>query len=490
MATPRAATYQKKEEKRAAIAPTPPVLATFRRFSVSSCDNYPIVGDGGARRGRALASPDAEGNPMSIYLPNQFSMIQRPSITDPFVSSFMNGMEKVEGLMLPERPLRQPMKGVVIEGVLGAAARERYVPALRNYVRFGQLRVFGVDLMDLAEFDLSSGTGRSMNGGMTETLSDAGIVYLNKNRPEDLRVYENLIVDGVIVVTWDDTHCAIARKWLGRARWIFIEKPLDSTVQHIDAFETELNQYGGEVFPVCFDHWRTKALPLRQMIRNVLGWLGGAPEEVIFYLLEPQTIEQEGRVHALKRGVILDLFPHCMALLLFFGDPATLQLDEGGLKVGRYEGAEIDRETFAAIKFTFRSYDGKLVRGTAYVGKGVKAVRSLRRAGQIVTCAPPKLFEACSSNGRVIRLDFQKGSNTFSVEQDGEEKVVAGLIDPPHNLLVDSFVFNQLANHSCFSIQAGKVIVAKIGEILERVPKATIPSYRTSDYLEDILERV
>lgn len=416
---------------------------------------------------------------------------------DPLLRSYESGMIELEHVKLPPGPLRRPVKEMVIEGCLGDAAVNRYWPAVREHVEHKRAKLWWTDLHDpekLKEFDTTNVTDKNerkkferMQQGLKQMLG-LGAVYLNKLNMGDVRIYENLVVDAVFIATPDETHCEIARKWLGRARWIFIEKPLDSSIENIETLEEDLNRYGGKVSPLGFDHYRARALPLRQMMRTLLGWLGGSPVQVIFYLLESETVEEEGRVETLKRGLILDLFPHCLALLMFFGDPASFHLDD--MKTGRYKGARIDKETFAAIKFTLKGHDNKPLRGTAYIGKGVKGARSLRRAGQISDSGPLKLLEVYGSNGRILRLDFLKGENTLSIEQGGREQVVAGLIDPPHNFLLDSFMFDRLLrDHCCFSITAGKIIVAKIKEMTAKIPE-NLPSYQTSDFLEDILQKI
>jgi predicted dehydrogenase len=416
---------------------------------------------------------------------------------DPLLRSYETGMMELERVEMPSGHLRHPIKEIVLEGCLGDAAVNRYWPAIRVHVEQQRARFWGSDLYDpekLRKFDAATVSDKNEGKKLKrmqqclEQMRGLRTVYLNKRNREDVRIYENLVVDAVFIATPDETHCEIARKWLGRAKWIFIEKPLDSSVENIEALEEDLNQYGGEVVPLGFDHYRAKALPLRQMIQSFLGWFRSSPEQLIFYLLESETIEEESRAHTLKRGLILDLFPHCLSLLMFFGDPSTFQLDN--MKVGRYEGAQIDKETFAAIKFTLKSHDNKPLRGTAYIGKGVKGVKGLRRAGKISEAGPRKLLEVYGPDGRIVRLDFLRDNNTLSIEQGGQEQVVAGLIDPPHNFLVDSLIFNRLSwDHSCFSIKAGKIIVAKITEMMAQIPD-DLPSYRTSDYLEDILQKI
>ena len=175
---------------------------------------------------------------------------------------------------------------------------------------------------------------------------------------------------------------------------------------------------------------------------------------------------------------------------MYFGDPATFQLDgPAGLKVGRYQGAQIERETFAAIEFTFRSHGfNRVVKGKAYIGKAVGGIRRLERAGQVFQTGPPKLLEVRGASMGKVYLDFM--ANTFSLEKDGQERTIAGLMNPPHNILLDSFIFERLPwDHSCFSIQSGKITVAKINEMLAQFP-AEIPLYHPGDFLEDILAKI
>jgi len=414
-------------------------------------------------------------------------------IGDRLAQSYRRQLEELEGLTLPPVPLRQPTKEIVIEGCLGDAAINRYWGAFTDHLDFNRIKLWGVDMYDPDALGVSpaSESEKRKDERIQQhmiRMKEKGVVYLNKGNERDLKIYNNLAVDAVIVATWDSTHCDVAENWLGRSKWIFIEKPLDSSLDQIEGFKTAIQAYGGEVYPLAFDHYRTKALPLRALIGSVLGWLEGAPAKVTFFLLESELIEDQGRVRALEKGLIFDLFPHFLSLLLYLGDPNTFRLKgPDSLKVGRYSGTEIPKETFAALEFTFESYcDGSLVEGEAYIGKGVKGVRRLYRAGQFIESAPPKMLEIRGRNGRVIRLDFHKNTNTLSIEQANDEQSIAGLIDPPHNMLIDSYVLDRLPyDHSCFGIDAGEVIVRKIDEIVNQVPE-DIPFYDPDTYLEDI----
>ena len=220
---------------------------------------------------------------MTNELDNEWRL-RTQSFGDPLVRAYEAGMMRLEGLELPVGPLRKMVKDILIEGAFGDAARNRYWPALREHIRHQTLKLWAVDVLDAGDFRSANGSRQKLEQHLEE-MKALGVVYLNKRSERDHHIYKNLTVDGVIVSNWDELHCQTAQEWLGRAKWIFIEKPLDSSVEQIEAFEKSLSQYGGEVFPLGFDHYRTKALPVRQMIRSVIGWLGGEPEEVTFYLL-------------------------------------------------------------------------------------------------------------------------------------------------------------------------------------------------------------
>ena len=149
---------------------------------------------------------------MTNGLASQWNVSRHP-VGDPLVLSFARGMSELEGLELPPGSLRRPMKEIVIEGCLGDAALRRYWSAIKPHIENQSIKVWAADLLDPAQLNpagASDDSERKRRQRMVDGLNEmqgAGIVYLNKQNAKDLRIYENLSVDAVIIATWDETHC-------------------------------------------------------------------------------------------------------------------------------------------------------------------------------------------------------------------------------------------------------------------------------------------
>jgi predicted dehydrogenase len=240
--------------------------------------------------------------------------------------------------------------------------------------------------------------------------------YLDKADPADFPVYNNLIPDIVFVVTPDFTHCELARRWLRkRAPLVFVEKPFDSQLKNVEAL---FNARGRD--PVTsvlgLDHYQFRAHHIHEILPEITQHLDGALAEVHFYMTETQPLEWERR-RTLQYGLTLDMLPHLLALLTFFGDLRSVH-DIQVLEAGRYgpefkakgkdeEGKEIEQdvseqfynETYSKVSFTFEDYSGNGYRVPcmAVVGKGFgRAVRYLEVTGR---------------NGNAIRVEFSGAPN-------------------------------------------------------------------------------
>jgi hypothetical protein len=218
-------------------------------------------------------------------------------------------------------------------------------------------------------------------------------VYLDKKNPEDFARYMNLRPDVVFVVTPDFTHSAVARHWLGKSPLVFVEKPFDSQVKNVDdlklryAFEETTKILG-------LDHYQFYALPIIKYKDKIREHLGGLVNRVEFYLTENHPIENT-RLRSLQYGLTLDLLPHLIALLTFFGDIRTIDQIEV-LEAGQYDtlpraptaGAAaglFQGETYSRVRFTFEdeSRSGYHIPCLAVVGKGfAREVKYLQVTGR------------------------------------------------------------------------------------------------------------
>lgn len=233
-------------------------------------------------------------------------------------------------------------------------------------------------------------------------------IYLDKSNPEDLAKYSMLRPDAVFVVTPDFTHSQIASQWLDKTPLIFIEKPFDSQVGNVEELRLDLQQRSAtQIFGL--DHYQFYALPVHDQRPEIDRHLGGALRKVEFYMTEDRRIEP-GRAKSLQYGLTLDMLPHLIALLTYFGDIG--KIDEiKVVEAGRYDpmeagprdgtnGEDISKsfhsETYSRVEFTFQDHSGNGFRVPckAVVGKGF--------ASEV------KYMEVTGINGNAIRIDLMQ----------------------------------------------------------------------------------
>lgn len=238
-------------------------------------------------------------------------------------------------------------------------------------------------------------------------------VYLDKAEPEDFAKYLNLRPDVVFIVTPDFTHSTIARHWIGKTPFVLVEKPFDSQVKNVENLLLALalsQSHGGQKTEVLgLDHYQFYALPICDLKPDIYKHIDYVIANVNFYLTENRPIEK-GRARTLQYGLTLDLLPHFVALLAYFGDVGTID-EISVIEAGQYhplittsrEGADAESifgefrsETSSRVKFTFldRSKNGFRVPCTAVVGKGFSQ--------------EVKYLELTGRNGNSIRIDLNR----------------------------------------------------------------------------------
>lgn len=235
-------------------------------------------------------------------------------------------------------------------------------------------------------------------------------VYLDKADPDGFSQYSNLRPDVVFIVTPDYTHCALARQWLGKTPMIFIEKPFDSQITNVETMLLSLGekQYSDSPTEIMgLDHYQLYALPIVAQERRINEHLGGYISSVNFYLTESRPIELS-RVRTLQYGLTLDLLPHFIALLTYFGDVGSID-EITVVEAGQYRpliaasrdgsqhkpiGDTFLGETYSHVRFTFqdRSGNGFRIPCTAIVGKGFSK--------------DVKYMEVNGKSGNAIRIDL------------------------------------------------------------------------------------
>jgi hypothetical protein len=308
---------------------------------------------------------------------------------------------------------------VVVEGS-GDWVEQAYRVLFKEKLAGKRLSVFYADDSRWKRSPQWADPERWTNPEKWESPSTTGLqpweVYLDKADPNDFARYINLRPDVVFVVTPDFTHCAIADQWLGKAAIVFLEKPFDSQSKNVETLLLSLGQrQKSEAYTevMGLDHYQFYALPIAELWPNIIRHLGGAIANVDFFLTEVRPIEN-GRARSLQYGLTLDLLPHLIALLIYFGDISTID-DIVVVEAAQYyplvavnrEGTEQESisyasETYSQVKFTFqdRSAQDFRIPCQAVVGKGVSQ--------------EVKYLEVAGHNGNAIRVDLNRRDEATS----------------------------------------------------------------------------
>jgi predicted dehydrogenase len=416
------------------------------------------------------------------------------------------------------------MKIIVVEGIGDIVSKPTgYGPALHKLkIDIPSLRIIFCDI--------SKGWTTSIAKDRRKTIKDLkkwGAEFLDKSKKDELKEYHDLLhakVDAVIIATPDSTHITLARHWLqGDCERIFIEKPITNNPEEVQQWLTS-NLYDNEDDLnriVAFDHYRPRVhahLAHKDTLWFVLSDTGRV-KKFKFYFLEDHSgtdtkyldaelergreiedrngpIENEGRMAALASGLILDLMPHIIAVLEYFGEPESIQLKE--IRPAIYTGvdydynshAEINNETFAAIKFTFTEDSGSQAEGEAYIGKGIRGAEK---------------FPEMMGNVKILVIEGETDCKLeFNFRQHTVSKIINGVKqtpflylerDPYYFLLRDIAFKPDKGIRVSLSVEMAAIILEKLIEMKSKVNTELLPTYKLGNkegdlppMLEDLLE--
>lgn len=310
---------------------------------------------------RPLVRATQAGRSLQRYFFGSGTELESPETDESIDSDVREPRSNIKLTAHPER-LR-----VLIEGA-GDWVTKAYRPLMKSYA--GRVHV--------TYADDTKWSGRRAD--WADTGLDQWEVYLDKNEPHDFATYRRLKPDVVFVVTPDFTHCDIATGWLGRTDLVLVEKPFATELADVDRL---VRQRGidSRTTVLGIDHYAAYAQPLTELLQHAGVVLGDGARELNFLMTEARPVEA-GRDRSLQFGLTLDMVPHLLALLLFFGDLTSVD-DVQVLEAGRYappaagEGhggvalpVAFRRETYSKLRFSLRGNDGARLWCRSLVGKG------------------------------------------------------------------------------------------------------------------------
>jgi GAF domain-containing protein len=175
------------------------------------------------------------------------------------------------------------------------------------------------------------------------------------------------------------THLPTLELYYGLSDVVLIEKPLGAPPE---AYREFLDRAPGGVEIVAADHYYFKLeVRLLQLLlteeRTLRDFLDNV-EEIRVEILEEQPLAGA----AAHIGVIADLIPHAFAIVSLLTPIDRIELDaEAPLRVGRHEGFEGRRESYARMNARF-AYHGRSVRLVIDVGKGADNAKWIKLVGE------------------------------------------------------------------------------------------------------------
>ena len=356
-------------------------------------------------------------------------------------------------------------KKVVLEGCLGDWSKKSYIEPLAERARLGKIELYAVDVRDIKEDEDKA------------EYYKIPVIFVNRKSKEGKKKYNTIKdVDFVFVVAPHEFHCDIADYWLEEGRLnengkIFIEKPLDSSVENIKELEEKYGEKELNDRIIAVDHYVPKIIPLIKELKKTKGNYGKI-KKVRINLLESDPI-LESRGKTLDEGLILDIFPHVLAVFTkvmkvfdhYELDANKFEIYE--VKTGKYKGAPITGETSAKI------------------GAEIEGIPLESCIGKAVGNYDTKSLEFSFERG-LVTADF--ASRVFSIEGDGGS--IKGSLQKSHiSMLLDCIIDKGRDKDEILRLSLnfneGFEIVKVISKIREKTGEPI--EYEKSDSLDEIL---
>ena len=373
---------------------------------------------------------------------------------------------------------------VLVEGFKGDCCGQgpgSYIGTAYNYVL---TRMALAGKIDLICTDL--GEPKNIRGlpPLKQTLAwirDGKIRYFDKNNLDDYKRYENLKdIDFAFIVTWNRTHSEIAKGLLGKAKKIFVEKPLDVSLRSGYSLGEKQRDYP-ENMVFGFDHYLAKVYPLLLEIKKSPELIGEV-REVTFHVLEPIGIPTH-RIEALNEGMVYDILCHGIALaggVLSANTSPNLKLLKD-FKLNKAVGAKFADSPIRGDTFSEAEFE---------VSKSGKSIRVNTCGGKLVGWSIDWSLEVEGSKGRIFGEIDRSKYRVFDL--NGKLVKEGRLLENCYQDFLESIITegnNPLTAPGVFPFEVAQEILSIVDEVeLNLKPTGDLPIYRPSSTLEEIRE--
>lgn len=333
------------------------------------------------------------------------------------------------------------VKTYVLVG-FGYCSKKNYMPVLYPLAKSREIELFVLDNIRIPKID-------------------PGVTYLNINT--DRSRIADLHPNVVFIVTPDETHCELAKQWLGRADIIYIEKPFDASLEVAASFVADLSLCPNTEVRVT-DHYLSK-FPSEYILRNREELFAGIGSiiKIKTALLEPQEIEPGRAVFSL----MADMIPHTIVCAnLFFNAIDDVEINT--VHVAQYEDSPIKKETFTFVSSTSGNLELEM-----FIGKCVEDV-------------PSKFAHFKGTKGDLV-LNYVT-SQVLCLPNDGIPRFI-GEPQEESSYAYVGFLKSVLSGGKEGSVSCKEAlsILKMIANMEKRVPE-TLPVYPKGASLDEIME--
>ncbi len=375
--------------------------------------------------------------------------------------------------------VKDPTHLVVIGA--GDVILKYYSPAFKQMMAdYGGPEHVKVTFLDNGSFSQGNPAATAKRQKIVSEIEAWGAKVLDRNDPVDEAKVRALRPDTVFVATPDHTHASIAveaGELFPKAKSIVLEKPVEADLAAARALADPAHPLAGKLLGL--DHTLARLPTDPQTMGKLMNHVGNQLKDFTFYFLEDGSgadpygdklvardgaIEQAQRVRTLDGGMMLDLMPHVLAVVGYFGKVESIHVTS--VKRMQYTGVdgdpnkrtEIKGETLATIQFTFLDHAGHTVSATAHVGKGIRGVKALGPDYDHNV----KVVDITGVNGNKERLDLRsKGAgNSTAVLRTPDDKVA-------DTLKLNPVPYYSLLRGSVTDIPTGTMPIGRAVRILE-----------------------
>ena len=366
------------------------------------------------------------------------------------------------------------MRRVILEGCNGEWAQECYLPFLIEKAAKGNIELWAVDIQP--QINLSADVAALWQA----VQGDGKACYVDKIRNKES--YERLSdMNYVFVVTPGQYHCEIAEFWLKRLSpkgKIFIEKPLDASLESALRLDEKIGEKEGKEAVFAFDHYFARAYPFLRHKDYYLKEIGGV-EKIECNILESSRIARK-RANALDKGMIFDLFCHVLAVVsavvkqnLTCSETKLQAVGLEEVKAARYVGCPISGETFAWIKLIINSN-----------------IEVLGAVGKCVGTSEDKFMKLYGPNGRIELNLRPRGSRFHVFDSQGRQVEEKELDSNPVESFLEEVLQGKehpLSAPGVLTFDAALKILKMLDEAKNHIDR--MPEYRCNESISEILGR-